>query len=156
VKGQGDDNVATEKTKKVFWYSAWGLLFVGLAGVLIKQAFEETPEPSKPSYLSDLIILTARTTARNWMVNEDIRFDRAEAANSHAIKFYYTLVNYDTQPDSFDLDATFADITEVVCAAQMSKGSPILTLGGTLIYIFGSKNEKEVGRFEIDKQTCAG
>jgi len=148
--------VATEKTKKVFWYSAWGLLFAGLAGVLIKQAFEETPEPSKPSYLSDLIILTARTTARNRMVNEDIRFDRAEAANSHAIRFYYTLVNYDTQPDSFDLDATFSDITQAICAAQMPKDSSILTLGGTFIYIFGSKNVKEVGRFEIDKQSCAG
>lgn len=146
--------MATEQNQKVFWYSAWGLLFVAVAGILVKQAFEETPEPSKTSFLSDLIILTARTTRANQVVNEDITFARAEAANSHAIKLYYTLVNYDTAPDDFDFDTTKSDITEAVCAKQLAREQSIINLGGTFIYIFGSKNVKEIGRFEIDKQSC--
>ena len=125
-------------------------------GPLHKQAFEERREPSKPSFLSDLIILTARTTPRDRKVNEDVTLVRAEAANSHAIKFYYTLVNYDTAPDDFDFDTAKSDITEAVCAKQLAREQSIVNLGGTFIYIFGSKNVKEIGRFEIDKQSCGG
>ncbi|MFL1387385.1 hypothetical protein ACI77F_06880 [Pseudomonas tritici] len=146
--------MVTEKTKKALVYSAWGLLFLSLAAVLVIQAFQETPQPSKPSFLSDLIILTARTTPRNRVIDENTTFVRAEAADSHAIKFYYTLTHYDTDPD--DLGLIKSSITKAVCAAQMPKDQSIISLGGTLIYIFGSKNVKEVGRFEINKQSCNG
>ncbi|ROM55155.1 hypothetical protein BK648_06560 [Pseudomonas poae] len=146
--------MATEKTKKAFWYSAWGLLFLSLAGVLVKQAFEEPPQPSKPDYLSDLIMFTARTMAGNRMIDEDTTFVRAEAANSHAIKFYYTLVNYDTNPNDFDLSTAKSKVTRSVCDSERLKERSIMALGGTYIYIFGSKNVKEIGRFDINKQSC--
>ncbi len=145
-----------EKTKKAFVYSAWGLLFLSLVAVLVIQAFQETPQPSKPTFLSDLIIVTARTTPGNRIIDEDITFVRAEAANSHALKFYYTLTRYATHPDAVDLGLMKANITQAACATQMRSEQSILSLGGTLIYIFGSKDVKEVGRFEINKQSCEG
>ncbi len=148
--------MVTENPKKSRLPWAFGLLFLGLVGVLVKQAFEETPEPSKPSFLSDLIILTARTTAQNRRIDEDTIFVRAQAANSHAIRFYYTLVNYDTHPDDFDLAATQSVITKAVCDSQMPRDQSIISLGGTVIYIFGSKNVKEIARFEVNKQSCVG
>lgn len=35
--------MATAKTKKAFVYSAWGLLFLSLVGVLVIQAFQAPP-----------------------------------------------------------------------------------------------------------------
>ena len=148
--------MATAKTKKAFVYSAWGLLFLSLVGVLVIQAFQETPQPGKTTFLSDLIIVTARTTPGNRKIDEHLTFVRAEAANSHALKFYYTLVDYDTHPEDVDLGVMKSSITQAVCAAQMPRDQSIISLGGTFIYIFGSKNVKEVGRFEINKQSCNG
>lgn len=146
----------SEKTRKTLVYSAWGLLFLSLAGVLVIQTFQETPQPSKPTFLSDLIILTARTMPQNRIIDEDITFVRAQAANSHALKFYYTLTRYDTHPEDVDLGVIKSNITEAACATQMRSDQSILSLGGTLIYIFASKNVKEVGQFEINKQSCEG
>ncbi|MBN2978750.1 hypothetical protein [Pseudomonas lactucae] len=146
----------SEKTRKTLAYSAWGLLFLSLVGVLVIQAFQETPQPSKTTFLSDLIIVTARTTPQNRKIDEDITFVRAQAANSHALKFYYTLTRYDTHPDDIDLDVMKSNITQATCAAQLRSDQSILSQGGTLIYIFGSKNVKEVGQFEINKQSCEG
>ncbi len=148
--------MATEKTRKALVYSAWVLVPLSLVAVLVIQAFQDTPEPSKPSFLSDLIIVTARTTRGDRPVNDDLTLVRAEAANSHALKLYYTLTHYDTNPADVDLGVMKANITEGVCAAQLQSDQSILSLGGTLIYIFGSKAVKEVGRFEVDKQSCAG
>ena len=58
--------------------------------------------------------------------------------------------------DDVDLGMLKSNITTAVCAAQMPKEQSIMSLGGTLIYIFGSKNVKEVERFEISKQNCNG
>ncbi|KPY47365.1 hypothetical protein ALO48_102309, partial [Pseudomonas syringae pv. rhaphiolepidis] len=44
-----------EKTRKTLVYSAWGLLFLSVVGVLVIQAFQETPQPSKPTFLSGSI-----------------------------------------------------------------------------------------------------
>ncbi len=41
-----------EKTRKTLVYSAWGLLFLSVVGVLVIQAFQETPQPSKPGSIS--------------------------------------------------------------------------------------------------------
>ncbi len=142
-----------EKTNKAFVYSAWGLLFLSLIAVLIIQAFQETPLPSKPTFLSDLIIVTARATPGNRMIDENKTFVRAEAANSHALKLYYTLPHYDTHPGDVDLSVMKSSITKAACAVQMRSDQSLLSLGGTLIYIFGSKNVKNVEQFEIDKQS---
>ena len=139
----------TDETKKGFWRWGFVLLFVGIAAVLIKQATEETPEPSKPSFLSDLIIVTARTHARNWKVDENTELVRMEATNSHTITVYYSLLNYDSDVSSFNLEATKSAVVNI-------EKQSIFSLGGTYVYVFGSKNVKEIGRFEFNKKNCEG
>lgn len=146
----------TEQPKKSFIPWALGLVFLSLVGVLVIQAFQETPEPSKTSFLSDLIIVTARTTPGNRKIDDDVTFVRAEAANSHELKFIYTLANYDTHPEDFDFAEMKSSTTQSVCAKQMPREQSIISLGGTIIFIYGSKTVKEVARIEVNKQSCAG
>ena len=146
----------TDETKKGFWRWGFVLLFVGIAAVLIKQATEETPEPSKPSFLSDLIIVTARTHARNWKVDENTELVRMEATNSHTITVYYSLLNYDFDVSSFDLEATKSAVVNTFCDPENFEKQSIFSLGGTYVYVFGSKNVKEIGRFEFNKKNCEG
>ncbi len=44
-----------EKTRKTLVYSAWGLLFLSVVGVLVIQAFQETPQPSKPETVRNFV-----------------------------------------------------------------------------------------------------
>lgn len=142
--------------KKGFWRWGFALLFVGIAAVLIKQATEETPEPSKPAFLSDLIIITAQTHARNWKVDENTEIFRMEATNSHTITIYYSLLNYDSDGSGFDLDATKSAVIKIFCDPKNFQEQSIFSLGGTYVYVFGSKNVKEISRFEFNKQSCEG
>lgn len=132
------------------------LFFLGIAAVLIKQATEDTPQPSKPTFLSDLIIITARTQARNWLVDENTKLVSVEAVNSHTIAYYYSLLNYDADASGFDLDNTRSAVLQMFCDPKNFRDQSIFSLGGTYVYVFGSKSVKEIGRFEFNKQDCDG
>lgn len=148
--------MATEKTRKALVYSAWVLVPLSLVAVLVIQAFQDTPEPSKPSFLSDLIIVTARTMPGNRKIDEGVTFVRAQAADSHTLQFIYTLDNYDTHPEDVDFAEMKSSTTQAVCAKQMPREQSIISLGGTIIFIYGSKTVNEVARIEVNKQSCEG
>ncbi len=131
-----------------------GLCFLTLAMVIFKQIMVVPHQPSQPSFLGDLIIVTARTNARNQKIDENTILVRTEATNSHTLAFYYDLVSYDADPAGFDLSATRLGVVKAVCDSQRLRESSILALGGTYVFIYGSKNIKEIGRFEVNKQLC--
>jgi hypothetical protein len=130
------------------------LCLLMLAALIFKLTMVPPHQPSTPSYLSDLIVLTARVTAQNRVIDQDNTFIRAQAINSHTLEYYYNLTNYDTDPTSFDLNLAKHNVIKSVCDAHKSKENPILKLGGTYVFIYGSKNTKEIGRVEINKQSC--
>ncbi|WP_236423803.1 hypothetical protein [Pseudomonas syringae] len=148
------NEVTTGKTNKVVLCWVVGVCFLTLAMVIFKQVMVVPHQPSQPGFLSDLIIVAARTTARNQKIDESTRLLRAEASDSHTLAFYYDLVSYDAHPAGFDLSATRLGVVKAVCDSQRLRESSILALGGTYVFIYGSKNIKEIGRFEVNKQLC--
>ena len=146
--------MAAEEKKRMFWYWVWGLIAVAVVTILTIQSMQDPPPTSKPSYLSDLIIGTARTFPRSRMLDEDTLFVRAEATNSHTLTAYYTLVNYDTHAEGFDMDAIKSEMIRLFCVPKNLTENSILALGGTYVYVYGSKKVREIGRVEINKHNC--
>lgn len=145
-----------EQKKKVFWYSVWGAVAVAVVAILTLQAMQDPPPTSKPSFLSDLIIITARTLPNHRLVDENTTFIRAQAANSHTLMLYYNVPGYDAGPNDFNVAEVKSVVAKSVCDSEMKKEQSILSLGGTYVYVYSSKHVKEIGRFEVNKQSCEG